>query len=579
MTATSAVLRRATRARPAPTRCAGSPRAPGTPSSRRSSRPRRLARGQHRRQPLRDGRHLPARPRATEAGVADRSTANINRVHERRYPAPTGFDAGWETTGAFERLFIRAPTATCSCAGRGTNAAARTCSSASEQGGIEVTRFAQLRPAPTGVRVPSPDFAFFETAAGARANGLASITLNKYDGDDGDSRSHRSPPGRRRRPADEPDACARSWPPSATPSTTGRDPAPRRGLAVDGGALGLSPGDPPDQRTEFRPARTTTAARLRLDAARRQRRRGRQRPLLQPGRHRARRLPGPGSGGADGTAPIVATTYDDAYDVVAARGRPVQPHDPRRARRTAGALARGPVGRTRASSPRSAGRLLLMEPPPDWSGAQTGDERGHDAAHRAGASEYAALYYPRITIQEGRLRINVGATGAIAGLMARIDGDARRVEGAGGDRGRPARHRRRQRAALRPRERRAEPARRSTSSASFPTGIVSWGARTMDGDDDFAQRVQVRAGPPARAVPRGEPLPRAEVGGVRAERRAAVGADPAQRRRVHAGPVPPGRVPGHDAAGGVLRQVRRRDHHRRPTATSASSTSGSASRR
>ena len=38
-----------------------------------------------------------------------------------------------------------------------------------------------------------------------------------------------------------------------------------------------------------------------------------------------------------------------------------------------------------------------------------------------------------------------------------------------------------------------------------------------------------------------------EVGRLRAERRAAVGADPAERRRVHARPVPAGRVPGHDA--------------------------------
>ena len=61
-----------------------------------------------------------------------------------------------------------------------------------------------------------------------------------------------------------------------------------------------------------------------------------------------------------------------------------------------------------------------------------------------------------------------------------------------------------------------------------------------------------------------------QVGGVRAERRAAVGADPAERRRVHAQPVPPGRVPGHDAARGVLRQVRQARRRRRTTSTAAS---------
>ena len=39
-----------------------------------------------------------------------------------------------------------------------------------------------------------------------------------------------------------------------------------------------------------------------------------------------------------------------------------------------------------------------------------------------------------------------------------------------------------------------------------------------------------------------------------------MGADPAERRRLHAQPVPPGRLPGHDAARGLLRQVRQGDH-------------------
>ena len=91
--------------------------------------------------------------------------------------------------------------------------------------------------------------------------------------------------------------------------------------------------------------------------------------------------------------------------------------------------------------------------------------------------------------------------------------------------------------------------------------------------------VEVRPGAAHGALPRGEPLPRHAVGRVRAERRAAVGADPAQRRRVHEQPVPPGRV----------RRARRRARRtsssatprRRPrtTSTSASSTSSSASRR
>ena len=115
---------------------------------------------------------------------------------------------------------------------------------------------------------------------------------------------------------------------------------------------------------------------------------------------------------------------------------------------------------------------------------------------------------------------------------------------------------------------------------TFPVaGRVVWGARTLRGADQLAVGVEVRAGAAHGAVPRGEPVPRHAVGRVRAERRAAVGADPAQRRRVHAEPVPPGRVPGHDAARGLLRQVRQARPRRRTTSTSASSTSSSASRR
>ena len=58
------------------------------------------------------------------------------------------------------------------------------------------------------------------------------------------------------------------------------------------------------------------------------------------------------------------------------------------------------------------------------------------------------------------------------------------------------------------------------------------------------RRVQVHPGPAPGPVPRGEPVSRHPVGRVRAERRTAVGPDPAEPRRVHAHPVRPGRLPG-----------------------------------
>ena len=95
---------------------------------------------------------------------------------------------------------------------------------------------------------------------------------------------------------------------------------------------------------------------------------------------------------------------------------------------------------------------------------------------------------------------------------------------------------------------------------AFPvSGRVVWGARTLRGADQLADEwkyIPVRR----TALFIEESLYRGtQVGRVRAERRAAVGADPAERRRVHAQPVPPGRVPGHDAARRLLRQVRQGD--------------------
>src|SRR5581483_11424188 len=72
--------------------------------------------------------------------------------------------------------------------------------------------------------------------------------------------------------------------------------------------------------------------------------------------------------------------------------------------------------------------------------------------------------------------------------------------------------------------------------------------------------VQIRAGAAHRSLHRREPVSRHAMGGLRAQRRAALGADWAEYRRVHAKSVSPGRLPGKDAAGGLLRQVRPRDH-------------------
>ena len=124
---------------------------------------------------------------------------------------------------------------------------------------------------------------------------------------------------------------------------------------------------------------------------------------------------------------------------------------------------------------------------------------------------------------------------------------ARRVEGAGRHRGDADRRARRGLQAERRRERRAQPARAQLPPQLPGVRPVVWGARTLVGAD--AEGSQWKYVPVRRLAlyHRGEPLPRHQVGGVRAERRAAVVADPAEHRRLHARPVPPGRLPGQHA--------------------------------
>lgn len=127
--------------------------------------------------------------------------------------------------------------------------------------------------------------------------------------------------------------------------------------------------------------------------------------------------------------------------------------------------------------------FLLMDPPADWTDPQTASENVDDL--RIGlVTDYSAVFYPRLTVNENGLHRNIGPAGAIAGLMARIDGtrgvwkapagteaDLRGVIGL--------------EYALSDAENGMLNQRAINAERIFPNGIVNWGARTMDGDDDF----------------------------------------------------------------------------------------------
>jgi phage tail sheath protein FI len=65
--------------------------------------------------------------------------------------------------------------------------------------------------------------------------------------------------------------------------------------------------------------------------------------------------------------------------------------------------------------------FLLMDPPTTWNGSQkAASDVGN---HRLGVvKDYSAMFFPRITIDDRGKNVNIGPSGAIAGLCARIDG-------------------------------------------------------------------------------------------------------------------------------------------------------------
>ena len=132
--------------------------------------------------------------------------------------------------------------------------------------------------------------------------------------------------------------------------------------------------------------------------------------------------------------------------------------------------------------------FLLIDPPPTWVDHTTPiDGTGANDSItdlRTGlVKDHAAVHFPNLVVNENGLRVVTSPSGAIAGLMARIDetrgvwkaaagteADIRGIVGvqyvfSDGENGN-----------LNPRA--------VNTIRRFPTGIVNWGARTMAGDND-----------------------------------------------------------------------------------------------
>jgi hypothetical protein len=126
-------------------------------------------------------------------------------------------------------------------------------------------------------------------------------------------------------------------------------------------------------------------------------------------------------------------------------------------------------------------RAFLLMDAPVWSDVSAA--QGQVGNLRIGlVKDHAALYFPRLTVSENGLPVQVGPAGAIAGLMARID-SARGVWKA------PAGTEADLRGVTGLERRFSDPENGVLNPKAintlrvFPTGAVCWGARTMDGDD------------------------------------------------------------------------------------------------
>lgn len=127
--------------------------------------------------------------------------------------------------------------------------------------------------------------------------------------------------------------------------------------------------------------------------------------------------------------------------------------------------------------------FLVMDPPTTWRGVK---QKVDVIPLRIGLEkDHSAIYYPRLVTRESGRDVIVGPSGAIAGLYSRIDGTrgvwkaaAGTVDGTlRGVRGVEQLFTDDQNGVMNPRA--------VNIIRAFPEGIITWGARTMDGDDDF----------------------------------------------------------------------------------------------
>ncbi len=185
----------------------------------------------------------------------------------------------------------------------------------------------------------------------------------------------------------------------------------------------------------------------------------------------------------DGTAPTL-TTYTDAFPLIEKQvdmfNLMVLPEDVDEGSPTVLGQVYGPA----SAFCQQRRAFLIMDAPKTWKTAQ--DATTGIAAMRVGlVKDHSAIYFPRVVIPNGRSTKQIGASGAVAGVMARTDA-SRGVWKA------PAGTEADIRGIIGLEQRLSDPEHGSLNPRginvlrAFTNGLVVYGARTNDGDDDFA---------------------------------------------------------------------------------------------
>ena len=351
----------------------------------------------------------------------------------------------------------------------------------SAQGGLEVTRFAANRPAPTGLVFDAGDLTSFAERAQTAFN---TFTVDGTDILLGGTLVTDAAPG------------ARMYEDGLTPSITGNGDGVREKWAIIAAAINDQRANDPaftwlaqvwGQRLALIPTAgddnhqgviaTSGGDGVNIGAS-----------FTPNVRYYSLGVAGQGNfqssgqAGNDGSAPEL-NDYDAAYKVVERDvdifNLLVLPKDSGHSDATTKSLW-GP-----ASVFCQERRAFLLMDAPAWQDVQeaTHPQNGVNGLRIGLVKDHSAVFYPRLIVRQNGKQVKVGATGAIAGLMARIDssrGVWKAPAGIEADlRGIVGVERRfsdRENGVLNPNA--------INTIRVFPDGIVNWGARTMAGYDN-----------------------------------------------------------------------------------------------